>query len=115
MYIKRYELLFMANNIAIGHIVHNSYPSGNCDVCQKVLSEPYTHLKFDHIKLNETAYCLPCLNSALKNVEEIVQKNKLLEERLNKLEQFVQDVWDYSPGGSGYNEAKNHFENSTKS
>lgn len=103
----------MNNNVAIGYAILNPY--GNCDVCQKKLNEPYAHLNFDHIKLNETSYCLPCLNSALKNIEELIQKNKLLEERLTKLEKFVQDVWDYSPGGSGYNEAKTHFESITKS
>jgi len=93
------------NNIAVGYNIIHADPI--CEKCKKFDARNIT-------LVDDLTYCFPCIVILIRNAEETIQKNKSLEERLNKLENFVQEVWSYTPGNPGYEETKEHFESIAK-
>jgi len=101
----------MNNNIMIGsQLIYNQ----NCGQCQELLSESYRYeLTMNSLSINGTSYCTTCLLSNIKGVDELKQKNKDLEGRMNDLEKLVNELSDmiyYAPNGPGYEIAKRHFD-----
>lgn len=50
-------------------------------------------------------------NSTKKDIKQLKEDNKLLTERVKKLEKLINDMISYQPDGDGYKETKEHFEN----
>ena len=90
--------------------------SGYMKKCRKCDKEVWTgqtsiNNRAEYTYIKGRIHCIPCAIIVGSNADKV----EMLEERINKLEKFIEDMIYYAPGGPGYSLAKEHYDEINKS